>query len=298
MCCRGSWAMETKLESLEIRKKAFFTMARDAKEYQRSAVPTEEFVESLRKRNVDIFTFIERKWCCSIESPSELWARAEDNIALLNVTSYDEWLKLVGKKTRNMIRKAQKNNITTKVVESSKELAVGIWKIYNETPIRQQRLFPHFGASLESVRDGVSSAGDNVSYVGAFVKARLVWFIQLIFGDNIVVVSQILSLQEYWDKAINNAMLARVVEVCVSRNEGWLMYGRMGNHLSLDVFKQNNGFEKFVVTRYYIPLTVKGNVAVNLGLHKDVKDVLPLWLKRSLFPLYNWVSRIRIGLHG
>jgi len=287
--------METEPETLEIRKKAFFTMARDVKEYQRSAIPTEEFVEKIRKKNVDVFTFIERKWCCPIASPSKSWLKAEDNIALLNVTSYDEWLKTVGKKTRNMIRKAEKSAIITRIVEPNEKLAEGIWKIYNETPIRQERGFPHYGTSLKAVIDNVLSVRD-CTYIGAYLQDELVGFIQLVQGDNIAIVSQILSMQKHWDKALNNALVAKAVEVCASRKIRWLMYGRMGNHPALDDFKKSNGCVRFLLTRYFIVLSVKGKLATRLGLHREMKDSLPLWLKRPLFPVYNWVSRTRIRI--
>lgn len=284
--------METEPETLEIRKKAFFTMARDVKEYQRSVIPTEEFVEKIRKRNVDVFTFIERKWCCPIASPSKSWLKVEDNIALLNVTSYDEWLKTVGKKTRNMIRKAEKSGTTTRIAEPNEKLAEGIWKIYNETPIRQERGFPHYGVSLKAVTDNILSTRDCV-YIGAYLQDELVGFIQLVQGDNIAIVSQILSMQKHWDKALNNALVAKAVEVCASRKIRWLMYGRMGNHPSLDKFKQSNGFTRFRLTRYYVPVTRRGGIAIRLGLHREIKNRLPQVIKYPLFPLYNWASRTK-----
>jgi hypothetical protein len=287
--------METQPEALEIRKKAFFTMARDVKEYQRSVIPTEELVESLRKRNVDVFTFIERKWCCPIASPSKSWLKAEDNIALLAITSYDDWLKIIGKKTRNMVRKAEKSGTTTRIAEPSEKLAEGIWKIYNETPIRQERGFPHYGTSLKAVINNVLSVRD-CTYIGAYLQDELVGFIQLVQGDNIAIVSQILSMQKHWDKALNNALVAKAVEVCATRKIRWLMYGRMGNHPTLDDFKQNNGCVRFLLTRYFIVLTGKGRLAARLGLHREMKDALPLWLKRPLFPVYNWVSRTRMRI--
>ena len=62
------------------------------------------------------------------------------------------------------------------------------------------------------------------------------------------------------------------------------MYGRIGNHPSLDKFKDNNGFVKFPMQRYYIPLTGKGRLAIRLGLHKELKDALPESLKNPLIP--------------
>lgn len=90
---------------------------------------------------------------------------------------------------------------------------------------------------------------------------------------------------------MNNALVAKAIEVCADRRVGWVMYGRMGNHPALDGFKQSNGFTRFQLARYYVPLTRKGRIAVKLGLHKEIKDMLPMAIKRQLFPIYNWVSR-------
>jgi ribosomal protein L9 len=98
------------------------------------------------------------------------------------------------------------------------------------------------------------------------------------------------------DKSLNNALLAKAVEVVASKGERWLMYGRIGNHPSLDRFKKNNGFIKYSIARYYIPLTTKGKAAVKLGLHRDLKDTLPEPLKNTFIPAVNFVSRTHVKL--
>ena len=192
-----------------------------------------------------------------------------------------------------MVRKAEKAGVRTEVVEPNEKLAEGIWKIYNETPIRQERAFPHYGLSLQTVRTGVLSAR-NSTFIGAFFQDELAGFIQLVNGDNIAIVSQILALQKYGDKAVNNALLAKAVEVTASKQVQWLMYGRMGNHPSLDSFKQSNGFTKFSLTRYYIPLTKRGRLATIMGMHKEMKDALPQAVKDRIIPVFNWVSRTKM----
>jgi len=292
---------DKELETLAFRRKLFFTIANDAKEYERDVVSTKKFVEKLEERGVDIFTFIERKWHHTIPNPQKSWLKAKDNIALLQVTSFDDWWKNVGKKTRNMIRKAEKSGIKTEVVEPNQKLAEGIWKIYNETPIRQERAFPHYGVPLQTITKSVLSAQD-CTFIGAFLQDELAGFIQLVHGDNIAVISQILSLQKFWDKAVNNALIAKTIEVCANKGIRWLMYGRMGNHPSLDKFKQNSGFTSFPLTRYYVLITKKGRIAVKIGLHREIKDVLPQPIKYPLIPIYNWISRnkmrikLRLGL--
>jgi hypothetical protein len=98
-------------------------------------------------------------------------------------------------------------------------------------------------------------------------------------------------MQKHWDKAVNNALLAKAVEVCASKGVRWLMYGRIGNHPSLDRFKESNGFVKFPITRYYVPVT-----GIRLGLHREFKDALPESVKYPLIPVLNWVSRNKMRL--
>jgi hypothetical protein len=284
--------VDEKVKGLVRSKKSFFWIAHSAWEFEKDVRPTEKFVERLREMGVDVFTFIERGWHYIFPHPQKGWIKADDNIALLQVPSYGEWWKRIGKKTRNMVRKAEKIGVKTGVVEPDLKLAEGIWKIYNEMPIRQARAFPHYGVAFETVKSKVLSA-KNSTFIGSYVEDELAGFIQLVHGDNITIISQILSMQKQWNKAVNNALLAKAIEVCANRQVKWLMYGRMGNHPSLDRFKQNNGFTRFSLTRYYVPLTIKGKIATKLGLHRELKDALPQSIRYKLIPIYNWTSRIR-----
>jgi len=283
------------LENLRVRKKGFFRIAHDVQEYERNIIPDKEFIEKLSERDVDIFTFLERKWCCPIPNPSSTWTKSEDNVALLEIKDYDGWWNSVGKKTRNMVRRAEKSGVKVSLAQRSEKFIEGVWKIYNETPIRQERAFPHYGESLETITRYVSAA-QNSTFISAFLQEELVGFIQIIHGDNIAIISQILSMQKHWDKAVNNALLAKAVEVCASKGERWLMYGRVGNHPSLDKFKESNGFVKFPITRYYVPLTWRGRIAIRLGLQREFKDALPQSLKDLLIPVLNWASRNKARL--
>jgi len=291
--------VDYELEELEVRKRRFITIGKYSEhfEYTKDVNPSERLFDKLKSRDVDIFTFVERGWCSPLAfTPSSKWGKIEDNIALLQITSFNEWLEKIGKKTRNMIRKAEKCGIIVEVAEPSDKLAEGIWRIYNETPIRQERAFSHFGSSLESVKDMVFSA-KNCTFISAYVEDELAGFIQLVYGDNLVITTQILSLQKHWDKSVNNAMLAKAVEICAKNNHEWLMYGRMGkgsNHPSLDKFKENNGFIRYPLNRYYVTLSKKGQIAVKMGLHQQIKDRLPESLKPKAILIYNCISRAKI----
>ena len=282
--------VDQSLETLRVKKKSFVRIAQDNQEYEKNALATESFIEKLAERDIDIYTFLERTWCCPIPNASNTWVRAEDNVGLLEIKSFDEWWRTVGKKTRNMVRRAEKSGVKVSVVELNEKLVEGIWKIYNETPIRQHRAFSHFGESLKSVADNMALSKKS-TFISAYLEDELVGFIQIVYGEDIAIISQILSLQKHWDKSLNNVLLAKAIEVCAANGNRWLMYGRIGNHPSLDKFKESNGFTKYPIARYYVPITWKGRFAMRLGLHREFKDALPKPLKGPLIPVFNWVSR-------
>lgn len=285
--------VDQEIQYLAKRKKISVTIARDSREYEQDIFPDKSYIQKLKDLKIDIFTFIERKWSKLIFSPNKKWIKTNDNIAILKLTNFDSWWKKIGKKTRNMVRKAKKNGIITGISSPNHILAKGIWLIYNETPIRQNRVFPHYGTDLQKVERRIRSSKDHV-FIGSYFENELVGFVDLIIGENIAIISQILSLKEHWDKAINNALIAKTVEVCLNRQLKWLMYGRMGNHPSLDKFKQNIGFERLVLKRYFIILTLKGKIAAKLGLHRDLKDVLPQRIIAFLLPIYNWFNKVKM----
>ena len=57
------------LDTIAVRKKLFFKVASDTKEYTRNVIPTDAFIEKLGERGIDVFTFVERKWCNTISNP-------------------------------------------------------------------------------------------------------------------------------------------------------------------------------------------------------------------------------------
>lgn len=184
-------------------------------------------------------------------------------IAVLQLTSYNDWIGQIGKKTRNMIRKSQRCGV---VVSVGSVDAVGVWKIYNETPIRQGRCFNHYGVTLETVKAKIATSKS--VFVSAKFEGELVGFIELIVDGNTGVISQILSFVSMRDKAVNNALIAKTVEYACTVGLEFLVYARFGNHPSLDQFKLNNGFWPY-----------------RNGWR--VSDFVPERVKAGLIPVYN-----------
>ena len=108
--------------------------------------------------------------------------KVDDNIGLLEIKDYAIWWSQIGKKTRNMARKAEKDGVKVEVVPQSDRLAEGIWRIYHETPIRQGRAFPHYGESQETVAANMY-AEKKSTFIGAYMGDELAGFIQILHGD-------------------------------------------------------------------------------------------------------------------
>ena len=99
------------MEKLRAKKKLFFRIVQDNHEYEKDALPDEDSVKMLREMGADIYTFVERTWCCPISNSVNSWTKTDDNVAMLEITTLDTWFSVVGKKTRNMVRRAEKNRV-------------------------------------------------------------------------------------------------------------------------------------------------------------------------------------------
>src|SRR5207244_2806478 len=91
---------------------------------------------------------------------------------------------------------------------------------------------------------------------------------------------------KHLDKRPNNALLSAAVRMCAERGVTHMLYERFvygtKTDSSLTRFKRENGFIRFDCPRYVVPLTPRGYVAMQLGLHKSIKDRVPQWIMKPL----------------
>ncbi len=95
------------------------------------------------------------------------------------------------------------------------------------------------------------------------------------------------SKVEHRNKAINNALIAHTIKKCETQQLPYLVYAYW-NENSLSDFKRHCGFEQVKLPRYFIPLTVKGTLALSCGVHRDLKGALP---RRVRDRLKQWRNR-------
>jgi len=103
---------------------------------------------------------------------------------------------------------------------------------------------------------------------------------------------QILSMVAHRDKSPTNALMAQAVRSCAELGIPYLIYGNFayGNKLrdGLSDFKQNNGFQRIDLPRYYVPLTMRGRTALRLGLHHPITTHIPEPVLARLRAIRGW----------
>lgn len=238
-------------------------------------------INELRKTEArpDILTFWQR---LPDTQPKYSYSMETDSIAALPIKSYSYWWdKQIDCKTRNMVRKSQKKGVTVRMVSFDDEIIRGMTSIFNETPIRQGRRFLHYGKDFETVKREFSRFLFREEIFGAYVGEELVGFIMLADAGRYAYLGQIISKIARRDLAPNNALLAKAVERCAEKGIPYLAYA-LWLEDGLGGFKRSNGFERFDLPRYFVPLTAKGKLALKLGFHRGWKGAVPKNLRQPL----------------
>ena len=227
----------------------------------------------------DILTFTQR--LPDLE-PKYAYQMELDSMAALPIKSYSFWWeKQIERKARNKIRKAQKNGVIIKPAIFDDRFVRGMTSIFNETPIRQGRRYLHYGKDFETVKREFSRFLFREEIFGAYLGNELVGFIFLADAGRYIYLGQIISKIAHRDLAPNNALLAKAVERCAEKGFPYLVYALWLDD-SLGDFKRSNGFQRFDLPRYFVPLTRKGKLALKLGLHRGWQGAVPKQLIKPL----------------
>jgi hypothetical protein len=258
----------------------------------------ERMIAALRDggTRVDLFTFIQR---IPETAPKYGYAMEYDNFAVLPVSTFDHWFKeQIKSYPRNRARQAEKKGVVLREVPFDDALLQGICDVYNETPFRQGRKFPHYGMDLARAHQYAGTFLDRGIFLGAFFEEKMIGFVKLVVDETRThaCAIHILSMIKHRDKAPTNALVAQAVRSCADRNIKYLVYenfvyGRKGVD-SLANFKEVNGFQRMDLPRYYVPLTPLGRMALRAGLHHPLIDRFPEPLLARLRELRTaWYSR-------
>lgn len=253
--------------------------------------------------SIDVFTFVQR---IADTKPKFDYHMEWDNLAVLPVSTFDNWMAhQINFKVRNKVRKAAKNGVVVKEVPLDDALIRGISAIYNESPIRQGKRFWHYGKDLETLRTMKNTFLDRSTFIGAFFEDSLIGFIKLVTSEDQTQAGlmHILSMMRHRDKAPTNALIAQAVRSCAERGIPYLWYANLSygkkQRDSLAEFKLQNGFRKVEVPRYYVAFTIRGRMALRLGLHHEILDQVPEPVAATYRRIRSlWCAKGFPGLHN
>jgi hypothetical protein len=238
----------------------------------------------------DIFAFWQRP---PDQEPRFNFYKEWESVAALPVRGYDHWFsKQISSRLRSQIRKAIKEGLEIRETAYDDDFVRGMTEIFNETPVRQGRPFWHYGKDFETIKKQFSTYIYREQMIGAYLGGEMVGFIMLGDSGNFGLTGQIISKVKHRDKVTNNALIGKAVEICEKRKLPWLVYGYWTND-SLAEFKRRCGFEEQRVPRYFVPLSLKGAVALKSGLHRGWKNALPSQIKSPLKKLRKFLYGLR-----
>jgi hypothetical protein len=255
----------------------------------------ESFVPRLKASGLraDLFTFAQR---LPHTAPKHSYPIEWENAAALPITKYSEWWK---ERTEYSIRKgvnrARKLGVVVKAVEFDDALLDGICSIYNESPVRQGKAFWHYGKDQLTVKRALATYLERSVFLGAYYQDELIGFMKITHVGPAAVITQILSAKRHFDKRPNNALIAKAIELCELWGSSYFIYGSFVYYdadSKLTEFKRRNGFEAIPLPRYYVPLTLKGRLALRLRLHRGIVGNIPIPIFRALSKLRRaWYAR-------
>lgn len=264
---------------------------------ERDMLPDPEMViAELRKKEdkPDLFTFTQR---VPDDEPKYSYYYEWDNRAVLPVSTYEEWFnKQIPSATRRNIRASEKRGIVIRVAENDEDFNRGIMSIINESPVRHGKRYWHYGKDYETVKKGNGTYAERSTFLGAYSQNEMIGYLKVVWDKHTGAIMQILSKMAFLENRPNNALLAEAVRQCCLRGVKYLLYEKFiyGNKTedSLTKFKQNNGFMRMNVPRYYIPLTPRGRLVLRLGFYKGWKERIPEWFVAPLGDLRaRWYER-------
>jgi hypothetical protein len=234
-------------------------------------------VQELRKSELraDIFTFLSG---INHPMPNCSFHQEAERLAVLPITTYDEWFsKQLYNKPRNALRKALKSGIEVRLEEFGEPLLFGIKAIYDESPVRQGRRNRHYKKDLGTIRREHATFLETSQFIAVYFAGEMIGFAKVTFAHELGFIMNFLSKISHRDKAANNAILAKAVEICGDHKVQRLVYGVWGSAGSggLAEFKAANGFQCVEVPRYYVPLTLLGRLALRAGIHGGIVKRVP-----------------------
>ena len=142
--------MDKEIETVRIRKNVFVeNSAMTLKSTKKTLLQQMSFLRTSCKETL-IFSLF---WSANGAAPSLIrqskWIKTEDNVGLLEIKDYESWWSNVGKKTRNMVRKAEKSGIKVLLLSQARSLLKAFGKSTMKPPSGKDELSRIIGSHFK-----------------------------------------------------------------------------------------------------------------------------------------------------
>lgn len=248
---------------------------------ERELEDPERYVERLKEDRgcglrANIFSFAQK---LPATDPKYAYPIEWESIAAIRLTTFQEWWEKLPQESRKNVRRSQKRGVEVRTVSLTDDLVRGLVELNNDSPVRQGRLYTHFGKTFEQVKKDQSDFLDHCEFVGAYHREELIGFMKIVYQNDTASILQLLPKASQSDKRPANALIAKAVELCVDKKMCYLVfgmynYGNKGDN-PMREFKTRHGFAEVLVPRYFIPLTVWGSFCTKAKLYRPLIGILP-----------------------
>jgi len=272
----------------------FIKTARLKDEWYGAVENPESLIKTLRQNSIkaDLFTFWQK---LPDKEPKYSYYMEHEDLAAIPIESYDYWFqKQISYGERKAIRKSERKGVIVTVAEFNDALINGIKDIFNETPIRQGRPYTHYGEDFQYIKHELSKDVDKCEFIGAYYENELIGFIQLGYAGACAIPFGMVAKIAHRDKEPQTALIAKSVKICEDKKIPYILYGAWLRG-GIGDYKQRIGCIKISVPRYYIPLSIKGNIALKLKLHKGFVRLLP---EKTIDYLMNLRTKLYTKTHS
>jgi hypothetical protein len=276
----------------------FLTVSRLTDEWYDELGEPEPIIMALKRcaRVPDLFTFWQR---LPDTAPNYSYYYEPEVLSAIPLKDFKHWWEnQIGSDTRKKAKRPEKRGVEIRVVTLDDRFVRGVMGVFNETPVRRGKPFWHYGKDFETLKKGLSRDLDRSKFIAAYEGETLLGFVKLVFAEGrFANPGLIVSKLEARKKYVNNALIAKSVELCCQDGVPFLTYTKWRRGTQAE-FLVRNGFQKVTLPRYWVPLTPKGEISLKLGLHRNIRSYIPDGLLGALLDLRstfyrNWYEKYR-----
>jgi hypothetical protein len=227
-------------------------------------------------QRADIFTFTQMP---PGRPPEYEYHSEPDSIAVIRLASFKDWWDGLSQETRKNVRRAEKRGVRVEAKGFDDELVKNLVELNNSSRIRQGRRYPHYGKSFDQAKRDYCSFADRSDFLCAYFENEIIGFLKVVYRGQVASVLNLSTKDSHYDKRPANALIKVAVERCAAQGVSYLTYGffNYGNKRDTPItqFKTRNGFEEVLIPRYFVPLTMWGQLYMKLGFHRGILGIFP-----------------------